>query len=103
MNLKEMKSKYKANVIHKESKAIYKKEKKKIIQKLHKLKEKNRIISVTQKLNKLRNFKTTTTHVSTTMRTYLRCFGTKYSPLNGITQTEVALADKGLKNQNKKN
>ena len=36
------------------------------------------------------------------MRTYLRCFGTKYSPLNGITQTEVALADKGLKNQKKK-
>ena len=43
--------------MHKESKAIYKKEKKKIIQKLHKLKEKNRIISVTQKLNRLRNLK----------------------------------------------
>ena len=73
---------------------------------MHKLKEKNRIISVTQKWNKLRNLKykyiCTTTHVSTTMRTYLRCFGTKYSPLNGITQTEVALADKGLKNQKKK-
>ena len=44
-----MKSKYKANIIHKESKAIYKKEKKKIIQKFQELKEKNRIISVTQK------------------------------------------------------
>ena len=30
------------------------------------------------------------------MCTYLRCFGTKYSPLKGMTQTEVALADKGL-------
>ena len=49
MNLKEMKSKLKTNIIHKESKAIYKKKKKNIIQKLHKLKEKNRIISVTQK------------------------------------------------------
>jgi hypothetical protein len=28
---------------------------------------------------------------------YLRCLGTKYSPLCGITHTEVALAERGLR------
>ena len=31
-----------------------------------------------------------------TKKAYLRCLGTKYSPLCGITHTDVALAESGL-------